>query len=58
MFWRERTRENRVEDGGPPCGQVRVLVVGDSGELNVCFKVFSFSFYDSSCSVLLIVFGF
>lgn len=31
MFWRERTRENREEDGGPPCGQVRVLVIGDSG---------------------------
>ncbi|KAH6808218.1 Ras-related small GTP-binding family protein [Perilla frutescens var. frutescens] len=31
MFWRERVRENREESGGPPCGQVRVLVVGDSG---------------------------
>ncbi|KAL5703547.1 sphingosine N-acyltransferase subunit lip1 [Ranunculus cassubicifolius] len=32
MFWRERgERENRDSNGGPPCGQVRVLVVGDSG---------------------------
>ncbi|XP_057806966.1 small GTPase LIP1-like isoform X1 [Salvia miltiorrhiza] len=30
MFWRERMRENREENGGPPSGQVRVLVVGDS----------------------------
>lgn len=31
MFWRERERENNEQNGGPPCGQVRVLVVGDSG---------------------------
>ncbi|KAK6940074.1 Small GTPase [Dillenia turbinata] len=31
MFWRERERENREQNGGPPCGQVRVLLVGDSG---------------------------
>ncbi|XP_050380276.1 small GTPase LIP1 [Argentina anserina] len=33
MFWRERERENNKEQngGGPPSGQVRVLVVGDSG---------------------------
>lgn len=32
MFWRERDRENKEHNGGgPPCGQVRVLVVGDSG---------------------------
>ncbi|KAL5723853.1 sphingosine N-acyltransferase subunit lip1 [Ranunculus cassubicifolius] len=34
MFWRERERENKGDSnggGGPPCGQVRVLVVGDSG---------------------------
>ncbi|VFQ96055.1 unnamed protein product [Cuscuta campestris] len=31
MFWRERERENKELNGGPPCGQVRVLVVGDSG---------------------------
>ncbi|XP_021887593.1 small GTPase LIP1 isoform X2 [Carica papaya] len=31
MFWRERERENKDQNGGPPCGQVRVLVVGDSG---------------------------
>ncbi|KAJ0096766.1 hypothetical protein Patl1_27599 [Pistacia atlantica] len=33
MFWRERERENnnKEQNGGPPCGQVRVLVVGDSG---------------------------
>ncbi|XP_059640209.1 small GTPase LIP1 [Cornus florida] len=31
MFWRERERESKEQNGGPPCGQVRVLVVGDSG---------------------------
>ncbi|KAJ6740717.1 DRAB5-RELATED [Salix purpurea] len=31
MFWRDRERENKDQIGGPPCGQVRVLVVGDSG---------------------------
>ncbi|XP_050157883.1 small GTPase LIP1-like isoform X1 [Malus sylvestris] len=35
MFWRDRDRERDSKDqnrgGGPPCGQVRVLVVGDSG---------------------------
>ncbi|XP_048437693.1 small GTPase LIP1 [Pyrus x bretschneideri] len=35
MFWRDRDRERDKKDqnggGGPPCGQVRVLVVGDSG---------------------------
>ncbi|XVE86656.1 hypothetical protein DITRI_Ditri18aG0052000 [Diplodiscus trichospermus] len=31
MFWRERERDNKELNGGPPCGQVRVLVVGDSG---------------------------
>ncbi|KAF2284237.1 hypothetical protein GH714_020026 [Hevea brasiliensis] len=31
MFWRDRERENKNQNGGPPCGQVRVLVVGDSG---------------------------
>ncbi|CAI9096949.1 OLC1v1033221C2 [Oldenlandia corymbosa var. corymbosa] len=32
MFWREKARESSVElNGGPPSGQVRVLVVGDSG---------------------------
>ncbi|XP_043698117.1 small GTPase LIP1-like [Telopea speciosissima] len=31
MFWRNRGRENKVTNGGPPCGQVRVLIVGDSG---------------------------
>lgn len=33
MFWRERERERESKDqnGGPPVGQVRVLVVGDSG---------------------------
>lgn len=33
MFWKERSRENREENGGPPSGQVRVLIVGDSGKL-------------------------
>lgn len=31
MFWRDREREIKDQNGGPPCGQVRVLVVGDSG---------------------------
>ncbi|KAL4195533.1 hypothetical protein AMTRI_Chr05g73790 [Amborella trichopoda] len=32
MFWRERDREREREQNGTPlCGQVRVLVVGDSG---------------------------
>uniref|UniRef100_A0A803PBR5 GTP-binding protein n=1 Tax=Cannabis sativa TaxID=3483 RepID=A0A803PBR5_CANSA len=31
MFWKERERDNKELNGGPPCGQVRVLVVGDSG---------------------------
>ncbi|KAG8373293.1 hypothetical protein BUALT_Bualt11G0008900 [Buddleja alternifolia] len=31
MFWREREKEKKEDNGGPPCGQVRVLVVGDSG---------------------------
>lgn len=31
MFWKERVRDNREQNGGPPCGQVRVLVAGDSG---------------------------
>ncbi|KAK6922911.1 hypothetical protein RJ641_011215 [Dillenia turbinata] len=31
MFWRESERENKEKNGGPPCGQVRVLLVGDSG---------------------------
>ncbi|XXG81221.1 hypothetical protein AAC387_Pa09g1912 [Persea americana] len=31
MFWSKRDRDNREQNGLPPCGQVRVLVVGDSG---------------------------
>ncbi|WOG81416.1 hypothetical protein DCAR_0100563 [Daucus carota subsp. sativus] len=31
MFWRGSEREIKEQNGGPPCGQVRVLVVGDSG---------------------------
>ncbi|KAI4317187.1 hypothetical protein L6164_025078 [Bauhinia variegata] len=31
MFWRDRERENKQHSGMPPCGQVRVLVIGDSG---------------------------
>ncbi|CAM9002242.1 unnamed protein product [Rhodiola kirilowii] len=31
MFWRERERETKEANVGPLCGQVRVLVVGDSG---------------------------
>ncbi|XP_061344474.1 small GTPase LIP1-like isoform X2 [Gastrolobium bilobum] len=31
MFWRDRERDNKEQNGGVLCGQVRVLVVGDSG---------------------------
>ncbi|KAK4417330.1 Small GTPase LIP1 [Sesamum alatum] len=31
MFWREREKESKEQNGGPPVGQIRVLVVGDSG---------------------------
>ncbi|KAK4256741.1 hypothetical protein QN277_006426 [Acacia crassicarpa] len=31
MFRRDRYRESKEQNGGPPHGQVRVLVVGDSG---------------------------
>ncbi|KAK8949153.1 hypothetical protein KSP39_PZI006219 [Platanthera zijinensis] len=31
MFWREKVRESREQNGGPSCGQIRVLVAGDSG---------------------------
>ncbi|GAB4861076.1 sphingosine N-acyltransferase subunit lip1 [Ancistrocladus abbreviatus] len=31
MLWRERDREKLEQNGGLPTGQVRVLVVGDSG---------------------------
>lgn len=43
MFWRERERESKELNGGPPVGQVRVLVVGDSGNL-MLFFVFYFLF--------------
>ncbi|MBA0875948.1 hypothetical protein Goshw_009156 [Gossypium schwendimanii] len=39
MFWREREIENKELNGGPPCGQIRVLVVGDS-ELQIEILVF------------------
>lgn len=32
MFWKDRDREHKELNGGPLCGQVRVLVVGDSGD--------------------------
>lgn len=32
MFWRGREKEVKEHNGGLPWGQVRVLVVGDSGE--------------------------
>lgn len=40
MFWRERETDStrfREQNGAPPCGQVRVLVVGDAGELSWFF---------------------
>lgn len=48
MFWKERERENKELNGGPPTGQVRVLVVGDSGVgktslVNLIVKGSSFS---------------
>ena len=33
MFWRDRERDSKELNGGPPCGQVRVAVVGDSGTM-------------------------
>ncbi|KAM7515596.1 hypothetical protein LguiA_005179 [Lonicera macranthoides] len=30
MFW-DRERDNKEPNGGPPCGQVRILLVGDLG---------------------------
>ncbi|KAG9150564.1 hypothetical protein Leryth_025989 [Lithospermum erythrorhizon] len=30
MFWRDREKENKELNGGPPYGQIRVLIVGDS----------------------------
>lgn len=35
-FWRERERENKEQILAPLCGQVRVLVVGDSGKFHKC----------------------
>lgn len=37
MFWRERERETKEQNGGPPTGQIRVLVVGDSGNFMSSF---------------------
>ncbi|CAA7397234.1 unnamed protein product [Spirodela intermedia] len=31
MFWRQREKDAPDQNGGLPCGQVRVLVVGDAG---------------------------
>ncbi|XP_020591508.1 small GTPase LIP1-like [Phalaenopsis equestris] len=31
MNWKEKARDNREQSGAIPCGQVRVLVAGDSG---------------------------
>ena len=39
MFWRERERDTRDQNGyAPLCGQVRVLVVGDSGKKHANFS--------------------
>lgn len=38
MFWREREKEIKDQNGGPPCGQVRVLIVGDSGSKLILLK--------------------
>jgi hypothetical protein len=42
MFWRERERENKEHNGGVLCGQVRVLVVGDSGSSFLFLILFFF----------------
>ena len=53
MFWRDRERENKELNGGVLCGQVRVLVVGDSGacvRLSVTNFIFmSFYFLNKTC---------
>ncbi|TXG71757.1 hypothetical protein EZV62_000336 [Acer yangbiense] len=48
MFWRERERETKDQNGGLPSGQIRVLVVGDSG-------IFIYYYYYSSlfCASML-----
>lgn len=40
MFWKDRDREHKELNGGPLCGQVRVLVVGDSGDFFIFFLFF------------------
>ena len=45
MFWRDRERDNKDQNGGPPCGQVRVLVVGDSGNFFFSKFLLSLSFW-------------
>ena len=45
MFWRDRERDNsnsKDQNGGPLCGQVRVLVVGDSG-IHFLFRCITFN---------------
>ena len=37
MFWKDRDWEHKELNGGPLCGQVRVFVVGDSGDIYVFF---------------------
>lgn len=39
MFWRDRERDTKELNSGPLCGQVRVVVVGDSGTILTCLYV-------------------
>lgn len=53
MFWRGREKEVKEHNGGLPCGQVRVLVVGDSGEFILMLMALPFGF-SSECSACLV----
>ena len=46
MFWKDRDRDNKELNGGPLCGQVRVLVVGDSGYFLHHSSLFASAFCD------------
>jgi len=58
MFWRDRERENKDQNGGPPCGQVRVLIVGDSGKFlffilhSLLISLLVLQCFFSSCEIL------
>lgn len=55
MFWRGREKEVKEHNGGLPCGQVRVLVVGDSGEfilMMILLSCYSSEFFLSIWKIL------